>query len=107
MKQRSLVRMLVAGAALMTTAVVASTPITVTEQRSLDQRIQADVMQVLGSSAELTGRVVVETHDQVVNLSGYLATQGQVFRATRLAGGVQGVRHVNNEIRPRVGAVVN
>jgi osmotically-inducible protein OsmY len=109
MKQRSLARMLVLGAALMTTAVVANTSpsITVTEQRLVDQRIQADVMNVLARNPHLTGRVSVESRDQVVNLSGYLATQGQVLRAGRVAGGVQGVRHVVNEIRPRVGIVMN
>lgn len=111
MNQRSPFRLLVLGAALMTTAVFASTSrepsITVSEQRLLDQRIQANVMNVLARNPELSGRVVVESKDQVVNLSGYLATQGQVFRAGRDASHVQGVKYVVNEIRPRVGAVIN
>ena len=107
MNQRSLIRMIVLGAAFMTTAVVAGTPITITEQRMLDQRIQADVMGVLSRDPELTGRVAVESSDQVVTLSGYLATQGQVLRAGRAASHVQGVRHVVNEIRPRVGIVTH
>ena len=110
MKQLSPLRMLLAGAALVTTAVFASNPsgpTTVTEQRLLDQRIQADVMSVLGSDASLSGRVVVEARDQVVNLSGYLSTSGQVWRAGRAAREVPGVKFVVNEIRPTVGAVTN
>ena len=55
--------------------------LTVTEQRlNLDSRIQADVMRVLGSNPDLSGKVGVESHDQVVTLSGYLATPGQVCK---------------------------
>lgn len=108
MNQRSIVRLLGLAAALVTTAGVASTSsITVTEQRLLDQRIQAEVMRVLASNTGLTGRVVVESRDQVVNLSGHLATEGQVCRAGRDAGTVQGVKYVVNEIRPRLGVVTN
>ena len=97
---------LLLGAAAMTTALVASAAsITVTEQRLVDQRIQAEVMSVLSRNAELSGKVVVETRDQVVNLSGYLATQGQVRRAGREASHVPGVRFVVNEIRPQIGPV--
>jgi len=99
---------LLLGAAVMTTALVASAAsITVTEQRLVDQRIQADVMNVLSRNTELSGRVVVETRDQVVNLSGYLATHGQVRRAGREASHVQGVRFVVNEIRQQLGPVTN
>jgi osmotically-inducible protein OsmY len=107
MNQRSFARLLL-GAAVATTALVAgAASITVTEQRLLDQRIQADVMGVLSRNPMLSGRVVVETRDQVVNLSGYLATQGQVRRAGRDAAGVDGVKHVVNEIRPQLGPVTN
>jgi len=107
MKQRSLSRLLL-GAAVMTAALVASAAsITVTEQRLVDQRIQADVMDVLARNPELSGRVVVESRDAVVNLSGYLATHGQVRRAGRDASQVAGVKFVVNEIRPRLGAVSN
>ena len=110
MNQRSSLRLLLLGAALMTTAVFASNasgPTTVTEQRLLDQRIQADVMNVLANNADLSGRVVVESRDQVVNLSGYLATSGQVWRAGRAASQVQGVKYVVNEIRAQLGPVTN
>ena len=97
---------LLLGAAALTAALVASAAsITITEQRLVDQRIQAEVMGVLSRNTELSGRVVVETRDQVVNLSGYLATQGQVRRAGREASNVPGVRFVVNEIRPQVGPV--
>jgi osmotically-inducible protein OsmY len=99
---------LLLGAAVMTAALVASAAsITVTEQRLVDQRIQAEVMNVLSRNTELSGRVVVEAQDQVVTLSGYLATQGQVRRAGREASHVQGVRFVVNEIRPQLGAVTH
>jgi osmotically-inducible protein OsmY len=109
MNQRSLVRTLVLGAAFMTTAVVASTEpsMTITEQRLVDQRIQSEVMNVLARNTEYSGKVGVETKDQVVNLSGYLMTNGQVMRAGREAGSVMGVRYVVNEIRPRVGPITN
>jgi osmotically-inducible protein OsmY len=112
MKQRSNARLLLLGAALMTTTVFASTasdsPITVTEQRiALDKRIQAEVINVIARNPELSGRVSVETRDQVVNLSGYLTTRGQVRRAGLEAGRVQGVKFVVNEIRPQLGVVNN
>lgn len=82
--------------------------ITVTEQRlTEDERIQFQVMDALARNPTLTGKVGVETRDQVVNLSGYLMTNGQVMRAGREAGSVMGVRYVVNEIRPRVGPITN
>jgi osmotically-inducible protein OsmY len=100
-------RLLVLGAVALTAVVASAASITVTEQRLVDQRIQADVMGVLSRNPELSGRVVVESRDAVVSLSGYLATQGQVRRAGRDASQVAGVRHVVNEIRPQLGAVSN
>ena len=89
--------------------IAASEPaITVTEQRlTEDERIQVQVMDRLAANPTLSGKVGVETRDQVVNLSGYLMTNGQVMRAGREAGSVVGVRYVVNEIRPRVGPVTN
>lgn len=99
-------RLLALGAA--TTALVAgAASITITEQRLLDQRIQADVISVLSRNAEYSGRVAVETRDQVVTLSGHLSTPGQARRAGREAGQVQGVKFVVNEIRSQLGAVTN
>jgi len=89
-------------------AVPAEPSITVTEQRlTEDQRIQVQVMDALARNPTLTGKVGVVTHDQIVNLSGWLMTNGQVMGAGREAGSVMGVRYVVNEIRPKVGAVTN
>ena len=107
MKQRSRF-LLLALAAVLTQAFAASeTSMTITEQRLTDERIQAKVMEVLANNPELSGKVGVESRDQVVNLSGYLLTSGQVMRAGRDASKVQGVRYVVNEIRPRLGTVSN
>jgi osmotically-inducible protein OsmY len=108
--------LLALGAVLATTLAIADganapstqPALTITAQNlALDQRIQADVMNVLASNPSLSGRVAVESKDQVVNLSGQLWTAGQVYRAGRDAAGVPGVRYVVNEIRPVVGAVTN
>ena len=69
--------------------------------------LEPKVMEVLANNPELSGKVGVESRDQVVNLSGYLLTSGQVMRAGRDASKVQGVRYVVNEIRPRLGTVAN
>jgi osmotically-inducible protein OsmY len=103
-------RLLILAAAFTTTAVLAvnEPSITVTEQRyGIDARIQAEVMNVLAHNSELSGKIGVETKDQVVNLSGYLATPGQVWRAGRDASQVAGVKYVVNEIRPLMGKVGN
>src|SRR5262245_58612568 len=106
MKKR-LLSALILGSAFIGTAVSSAPYITVTEQRLIDQRVQASVMDVLARSTDLSGRVVVESQDQVVTLSGHLATQSQIRRAGRYAAEVGGVRFVVNEIRPRLGAVGN
>jgi hypothetical protein len=79
-------------------------PITVEERRlSEDQRIQMQVMDKLASNERLSGKIGVESNDAVVRLSGWTSTVGQAYRAGRDAGGIEGVRYVQNEIRPRVG----
>jgi hyperosmotically inducible periplasmic protein len=79
-------------------------PITVEERRlSEDERIQAQVMDKLASNERLSGKIGVESHDAVVRLSGWTSTSGQAWRAGRDAGSIDGVRYVQNEIRPRVG----
>ena len=101
-------RKLVLGATFLTTALYASAAsITVTEQRLVDQRIQSEVIGVLSRHPGLTGRIAVETADQVVTLSGTLMTESQIRMAGREAWRVNGVRNVVNEIRPRVGQVTN
>jgi len=107
MKQRSRFLLLALAAALTQAFAASETSMTITEQRLTDERIQAKVMEVLANNPELSGKVGVESRDQVVNLSGYLLTSGQVMRAGRDASKVQGVRYVVNEIRPRLGTVAN
>jgi hypothetical protein len=72
---------------------------------TVDQRIQADVMQVLATNPTLSGKIGVVSEDRVVTLTGYTTTSGQAWRAGRDAGSVQDVRHVVNQIRPRVGGI--
>jgi hypothetical protein len=80
--------------------------ITITEPRlTQDQRIQADVMDLLARNPNLSGRIGVVSEDATVTLTGWTATSGQAWRAGRDARGVIGVRHVVNEIRPRVGGI--
>jgi len=80
--------------------------ITITEPRpTVDQRIQADVMDLLARNPNLSGRIGVVSEAATVTLTGWVATSGQAWRAGRDARGVVGVRHVVNEIRPRVGAI--
>jgi hypothetical protein len=82
--------------------------ITIEQPRlTLDERIQGDVMDLLARNPNLSGRIGVVTKDQVVTLTGYTTTSGMAWRAGRDARGVQGVRHVVNEIRPRVGAITS
>ena len=82
--------------------------ITVEQQRlTVDERIQADVIDLLARNPNLSGKIGVVTQDAVVTLTGYTTTSGMAWRAGRDARGVQGVRHVVNEIRPRVGAITS
>jgi hypothetical protein len=84
---------------------VAQPPVTVETRRlSLDERIQGDVMDAIYNMPNISGKIGVESHDAVVTLTGYTMTGGQAWRAARTAGSIQGVRYVQNEIRPRVGA---
>jgi len=86
---------------------VAQPPVTVETRRlSLDERIQGDVMDAIYNMPNISGKIGVESHDAVVTLTGYTMTGGQAWRAARTAGSIQGVRYVQNEIRPRVGATM-
>ena len=81
-------------------------PITIEERRlTLDERIQGNVMDVL-LSQNLSGKIGVESQDAVVTLTGYTTTVGQAQRAGRYAASVEGVKAVQNQIRPRVGGSV-
>jgi hyperosmotically inducible periplasmic protein len=85
----------------------AQPPIVVEARRlSEDERIQSVVMDKLASNPRLSGKIGVESNDSVVRLTGYTITAGQAWRAGREAGSVEGVKYVQNEIRPRIGGSV-
>ena len=81
--------------------------ITVEDRRmSRDERIHSLVMDRLATSRNISGKIGVESQDAVVRLSGYTLTAAQAYRAGREAGSIEGVRYVQNEIRPRIGGSV-
>lgn len=82
-------------------------PITVEQRRlTLDERIQADLMDRLAQAPNLSGKIGVESQDAVVTLSGWTATSGQAQRVVRHAWSVPGVKDVQNGIRPRAGGSI-
>src|SRR4051812_14980718 len=87
--------------------VIGEPPIVV-EQKALtvDERIQADVLDRLAEVENISGRIGVETNDAVVTLTGLTATSGQAYRAERAVRSVSGVRSVDNRIRARVGGSI-
>lgn len=86
----------------------ASQPSIIVEQKRLttDERIQAQLMDVIAHAPNMSGQIGVEARDRVVTLSGWTATSGQARRAARYAYGIEGVKNVQNEIRARVGGSV-
>lgn len=85
----------------------AQPPITIEERRlTLDERIQADVMDRIASMPNISGKIGVESREAVVTLTGYTSTAGQAYRAGREARSIHGVKSVQNEIRPRIGGSV-
>ena len=86
---------------------VTQPPLTIEERRlSLDQRIQADVMDRIAGSQRISGKIGVESQGARVTLTGYTSTAAQADRAGRIARGVPGVNAVDNQIRPRIGGSV-
>lgn len=82
-------------------------PLTIEDRRlTEDQRIQALVMDKLAAAPNISGKIGVESNQQVVTLTGYTVTAAQGQRAGRLAGSVDGVKSVNNELRARIGGSV-
>jgi len=69
-----------------------------------DERLRVQVVDALGRSPGISGVIAVESHESVVRLSGYTLTAGQAHRAGRAAASVPGVRRVQNDLRPRIGA---
>ena len=85
----------------------AQAPITIEEKRlTLDERIQADVMDRIAEVQNVSGKIGVETHEAMVTLTGYTSTAGQAYRVGRVARGIVGVKGVDNQIRPRIGGSV-
>ena len=68
-----------------------------------DQAITRDVVDTLASDPRLSGRIGVETRNNVVELSGRVTTPAQVRIAERDAKSVPGVRDVQSTLRPSVG----
>jgi hypothetical protein len=82
-------------------------PIRIEERRlTLDERIQADVMDRIATTANISGKIGVESRGAVVTLTGYTSTAGQAHRVIRVAQGVDGVKEVQSRIRARVGGSV-
>jgi osmotically-inducible protein OsmY len=82
----------------------AQPPITIEDRRlTLDERIQANVMDMLVQAPNLSGKIGVESRDAVVTLTGYTTTSGQAYRAGKYARSVDGVKYVQNDIRARIG----
>jgi hyperosmotically inducible periplasmic protein len=85
----------------------AQPPVTVEERRlTRDERIQGEVMDAIYNMPNINGKIGVESNNAVVTLSGYTTTAGQAWRAARTAGSIQGVRYVQNDIRPRLGGSI-
>lgn len=92
------------------TSPVVETP-TVVEERIIvtapllteSEAINRDVVDTLAYDSRLSGRIGVETRNHTVELSGRVATPGQVRIAERDAKSVPGVREVQSSLRPSVG----
>lgn len=82
-------------------------PITIEERHlTLDERIQADIIDRIAQAPNISGKIGVESRDAIVTLSGWTTTAGQARRVVRYAYAVEGVKDVQNEIRPRVGGSI-
>ena len=82
--------------------VVRSEPVKVTSPR-MDTVIQQDVINALRANERLSGRLGVETYQNVVYLTGRVTTPGMVRTAVREARRIDGVQRVDYEIRTIVG----
>jgi len=79
-------------------------PVVVTAPRATeDQLITYDVLDTLANDSRISGRIGVETRDNVVELTGVVTTPGQARRASRDAMSVDGVKYVRNNLDTRVG----
>ena len=86
---------------------IAEPPIVIEQKAmTLDERIQTQVMDRIAGTANISGKIGVESHDAVVTLTGYTVTAAQAQRVERTARSVDGVRSVDNRIRARIGGSV-
>lgn len=86
------------------TVTYAADPIIVTAPyMTEDQAITSEVMDRIYEDPGISGRVGVDTFNNVVTLSGRVATPWQSDKAQRHAQNTPGVREVNNELRSRIG----
>jgi hypothetical protein len=86
-------------------SVAPETQIVVTAPRdaNTDYLINRDVADNLAADPSLRGHIETQAYRGVVTLGGRVTTPGMVDRAQRDAMGVDGVRDVENLIRPVVG----
>ncbi len=68
-----------------------------------DDLITNDVMTELALDPWISGKIGVETNNNVVTLNGRVSTPGQALRADFDAHRVEGVSEVQNRLRTRVG----
>jgi hypothetical protein len=68
-----------------------------------DDLITNDVVAKLAFDPRISGKIGVETNNNVVTLNGRVSTPGQAQRADFDAHSVEGVSEVQNRLRTRVG----
>jgi osmotically-inducible protein OsmY len=68
-----------------------------------DQAITSEVMDRIYNDPGITGRVGVDTFNNVVTLSGRVGTPWQADKAVRHAQNTPGVREVNTQLMSRIG----
>jgi osmotically-inducible protein OsmY len=68
-----------------------------------DEAITSEVMDRIYNDPGITGRVGVDTFNNVVTLSGRVGTPWQADKAVRHAQNTPGVREVNTQLMSRIG----
>jgi osmotically-inducible protein OsmY len=69
------------------------------EQRLTDADTAAEVQAALAADQDLFARdIVVSVQDGVVSLSGFAWSDDDIQKAGRIAGSIEGVKAVNNQI---------
>jgi hyperosmotically inducible periplasmic protein len=87
--------------------IAAEPPVIVQDKAmTVDERIQANVIDRIAQMQNVSGKVGVVSNDAVVTLTGLVTTGGQAYRIGKVAYSVDGVRHVDNQIRAKIGGSV-